>query len=176
VKAEIERALSGTLAIDDTPALREALRAAKSVLYVLDNAGEIVLDRLLVEQMKRKDVTCVVRAAPVLNDVTLDDAVAVGLDKIARVVDPGVPMLGLVLNLASAELQDRFRDADLVIAKGQANFETLCDADREVYFLLRAKCPVVARALGVSVGAAVVARREPSQEPKTRVETKGGSV
>jgi len=175
-KAEIEKVLGEPLAIDDTPALREAVRAAKTVVYVLDNAGEIVLDRLLIEQMKRKAVTCLVRAAPILNDATVEDAKAVGLQEIARIVDPGVPMLGLVLNLAPADVQESFQKADLVISKGQANLETLFDAEREIYFMLRAKCPVVAAALGVAVGAAVVSRREPHRQPGTKVEKPAGPV
>jgi uncharacterized protein with ATP-grasp and redox domains len=174
VQAEIDRALVEPLAVDDTEELRESLRAARSVVYVLDNAGEIVLDRLLIEQIKRKEVTCIVRNAPVLNDVTMDDAIAVGLDKIATVVDPGSPMLGLVLTLASAEVQDLFRSADTVIAKGQANFETLYGVQREVFFLLRAKCPIVAEALGVDLGGAVVSRREAVREPAPPPRAAGG--
>jgi uncharacterized protein with ATP-grasp and redox domains len=176
IKAEIGRALEVPLAVDDTGPLREAVRAAKTVVYILDNAGEIVLDRLLIEQMKRKEITCIVRSTPVLNDVTIDDAIAVGLDKLATIIDPGAPMLGLVLNLASDEVQEKIRTADLVISKGQANFETLYDIQREVYFLLRAKCPIVAKALGVEFGAAVVSRREPAEETETRVENVGSSV
>jgi len=168
-KAEIDKAIDMELAVDDTEALRESLRAAKTVLYVLDNAGEIVMDRLLIEQMKRKEITCIVRSEPVLNDVTMDDAISIGLDKLATIVDPGAPMLGLVLNLASGEVQELFETADVVISKGQANFETLFGADREVYFLLRAKCPIVAAALGVEFGAAVVARREPAHEEESGV-------
>jgi len=176
IQAEIETALSTPLAIDDTETLREAVRAAKTVVYLMDNAGEAVLDMLLIEQMKRKDVTCIVRHSPVLNDVTTDDAISIGLDKLAEIMDPGAPMLGLSLNLASAEVQERFNTADLVISKGQANLETLYGTDREIFFLLRAKCPVVARALGVDLGGAVVTRREPSTDPKTRVENGPTSV
>jgi hypothetical protein len=157
-KAEIERALERRLAIDDSTAFHEAVRSAKSVFYVLDNAGEVVLDRLLIEQFKRKQVTCLVRSGPILNDVTTEDALDVGLGSLCEIRDPGRPMLGLVLNLADPDIQERFEKADLVIAKGQANLETLFDVDREVFFFLRAKCPVVAKALGVLEGDAVLMR------------------
>lgn len=174
-EGEIASAIEAPLAIDDRAAFRDAVRAARTVLYLLDNAGEIVLDRLLIEQFKRKEVTCLVRASPILNDVTAADAEAVGITEIARVVDPGTPMLGLVLNHASAEVGELFATADVVISKGQANFETLAGAEREVFFLLRAKCPVVARALGVEVGAAVLKRHEPAG-PELEVESAPAGV
>jgi len=161
----IDRAVSEPLAIDDLPALREGARAARSVLYVLDNAGEIALDGLFIEQLKRKEVTCLVRAAPVLNDATREDAEEAGLGGFCAILDPGTPMLGLVLGLASAEVAERFEKADLVIAKGQANFETLCGSDREIFFLLNAKCKIVADELGVPLGAAVLLQREPAHPP-----------
>jgi hypothetical protein len=160
VKREVERALEMKLAIDDTDALRAAARSAKSVLYLLDNAGEIMFDGLLIEQFKRKDVTCLVRSEPVLNDATAEDAEAAGLGELCRVTHPGEAMLGLVLNLATREVRSAFEGADLVVAKGQANFETLCGVEREVFFLLRAKCAAVAEELGVETGAAVLYRHE----------------
>ena len=173
--SEIASAIGAPLAIDDRAAFKDAVRAARTVFYLLDNAGEIVLDKLLIEQFKRKEVTCLVRASPILNDVTAEDAEAVGITEVARVVDPGAPMLGLVLNHASAEVRELFATADVVISKGQANFETLSGAEREVFFLLRAKCPVVARALGVEVGAAVLTRHEPAG-PELEVESAPAGV
>jgi len=161
-RAEIERAIDIKLAIDDLGAFREAIRSAKTVLYLLDNAGEAALDLLLIEQFRRKDVTCLVRSSPVLNDVTEADAVEAGLGEVATIRSPGAPMLGFVPSLADPEIRDLFEGADLVIAKGQANLETLFGADREVFFFLRAKCPVVAAALGVKEGDAVLMRHEPA--------------
>ena len=161
--AEIDAALKTPLAIDDRAGFRDAVRAARTVLYILDNAGEVVLDKLLIEQLKRKEITCLVRSAPILNDVTASDAEDVGLTAMARIIDPGAPMLGLVLNHASGEVQELFATADVVVSKGQANFETLAGTDREVFFFLKAKCPVVARALGVEVGAAVLRRHCPAE-------------
>ncbi len=165
-KAEVERALDTKLVIDDTDAFREAVRSARDVLYVLDNAGEAVLDRLLIEQLKRKHVTCLVRAEPILNDVTAREAREIGLDEVAEIIDPGAPMLGLVLTAASPETRRRFEEADLVIAKGHANFETLAGAEREIFFMLRAKCAVVAGALGVRVGDACLCRAGGANAPR----------
>jgi uncharacterized protein with ATP-grasp and redox domains len=160
-RAEIDRAVDAKLAIDDLASFREAIRSAKSVFYLLDNAGEAVLDFLLIEQFRRKDVTCLVRSSPVLNDVTEADAREAGLGEVAEIRSPGAPMLGFVPSLADPEVRDIFVKADLVISKGQANLETLYGADREVFFFLRAKCPVVAAALGVREGDAVLMRHEP---------------
>ncbi len=156
VQAELRAAADGPLATDHTGELETALKSASSVMYLLDNAGEVAVDRLFIEQMEGMDVTCVVRRSPVLNDATRADAEEVGLDKLARVVDPGADMLGVVLALSSPEFRKSFREADVVIAKGQANFETLDDCERGIFFLLKAKCPVVAERLGVKDGQAVV--------------------
>lgn len=152
------------LALDDTAALRAALDGARSVLYLLDNAGEIVCDKLLIEQFHLPQVTCVVRKAPIINDVTREDAEAVGLGRLAKIVDIGVEALGVPLSRCSAEFRRLFADVDVVISKGQANFETLDDADRAVFHILRAKCDTIAAYLGVSRGAAVVVRT-PRQAP-----------
>jgi uncharacterized protein with ATP-grasp and redox domains len=161
-RAEMDRAIDTKLAINDIAAFREAIRSAKSVFYLLDNAGEAALDCLLIEQFRKKDVTCLVRSTPVLNDVTEADAIEAGLGEVATIRSPGAPMLGFVPSLADPEVRDLFVKADLVIAKGQANLETLFGADREIFFFLRAKCPVIADALGVREGDAVLMRHEPA--------------
>ena len=156
VQAELRAASQASLAIDHTTELETALKSASTMMYILDNAGEAAVDRLFIEQMEGLDVTCVVRRSPILNDATRADAEEVGLDKLATVIDPGAEMLGVVLALSSPEFRKRFREADVVIAKGQANFETLEECERGVFFLLKAKCPVVAERLGVTEGQAVV--------------------
>jgi len=163
VREEIERVMSMDLAIDDTDDLSAALRSAKSVMYILDNAGEIAFDRLLIEELKDRDVTAVVRAAPVLSDVTLEDAEMVGLTEIAEVIDPGAPMLGVVLSQASESFVKAFEAADVVVSKGQANFETLAGSERDIFHILRVKCECVAEYLGIRDGDAILYRREPAQ-------------
>lgn len=145
--------------VDNYEQLREDLEGAKSVLYILDNAGEIAFDKLVIQQLLDKDVTCVVRHSPVLNDATAEDADEVSLSKLCSIVDPGVDFIGLPLDLCSAEFKEIFNNADVVIAKGMANFETLeGSSPKNIYFVLMAKCPVVAGMLGVSVGDMVLLR------------------
>lgn len=151
-------------AIDDYQALRAALRGARSVLYLLDNAGEVVCDKLVIEQLGVHDITCAVRRSPIINDVTRRDVEAVGLDRLAKIVDVGADALGVPLNLCSAEFRDLFADADVVLAKGQANFETLDEAPRPIFHVLRAKCDHMADYLGVPRDAAVIVRT-PRKEP-----------
>jgi len=151
------------LAVNDYGLLRAALADARSVLYLLDNAGEIVCDKLVIEQLGVPDITCVVRTAPIINDVTREDAEAVGLGRLAKIVDIGADALGVPLSLCSAEFRERFASADVVVSKGQANFETLDEADREVHHVLRAKCDHLAGHFGVARGSALLVRtpREP---------------
>jgi uncharacterized protein with ATP-grasp and redox domains len=149
----LEVAGSRGFEIDNYELLKEDLERAKSVFYILDNAGEIAFDKLVVQQLLDKDVTCVVRRSPVLNDAAREDAEAVSLMKLCNVIDPGADFIGLPLDLCSGEFKEAFENADIVIAKGQANFETLENAtSKNVYFLLVAKCPVVAGMLDVKIG------------------------
>jgi uncharacterized protein with ATP-grasp and redox domains len=139
--------------IDNYDQLKEDLEGAKTVFYILDNAGEVAFDKLVVQQLLDKDITCVVRQTPVLNDATMEDAEAVSLSKLCNVIDPGADLIGLPLDLCSGEFKDAIGGADVIIAKGQANFETLEGASpKNTFFLLVAKCPVVAGVLGVSIG------------------------
>ena len=152
------------LAINDYPALREELASARSVMYILDNAGEAVCDKLVIEQLHAPEITCVVRKAPIINDVTRADAEAVGLGRLGAVIDVGAEALGVPLGVCSAGFRQRFAEADVVISKGQANFETLDTAERRIFHILRAKCDYIAADLGVGRGAGVLVRtpRPPS--------------
>jgi uncharacterized protein with ATP-grasp and redox domains len=160
--AEVEKARATPLAIDHYADLAPALKAASTVMFLLDNCGEAAFDRLLIEQMKGKDVVVVVRKKPILNDVTAEDARETGLDQFARIIDPSQEMLGIVLPSTSEGFRREFYRADVVISKGQANFETLFGADRAIFFMLMAKCRVVAKALGVEVGQTVLYHYQPS--------------
>ncbi|RLB57019.1 MAG: hypothetical protein DRI34_08315 [Deltaproteobacteria bacterium] len=160
VLQSLEQATSQPLAIDRLAALQEAVQRASSILYLADNAGEIVLDLLLVEMLPRGVVTVAVRGAPVINDATTEDALFAGLDKIANIIDNGTDIPGTVIGECSQQLRQLFASADLVISKGQGNYETLSDEQREIYHLLKVKCPLVARDLGCPVGGVVVMRRQ----------------
>jgi uncharacterized protein with ATP-grasp and redox domains len=136
----------------DMAAFREAAASARTILYLADNCGEIVFDRLLIEQLGAARVTLAVRGAPVLNDATLADARQAGLDRVVQVIENGSDAPGTVLSECSDEFRSRFGQADLIIAKGQGNFETLSDTPGNLYFLLKVKCPVVAAHAGLAVG------------------------
>ncbi len=155
VTSLIDRVPEIAFAIDDSEVLLDAVRHARSIMYLADNCGEIVLDKLLIEQILRENpgarVTYGVRGGPAINDVTLDDAEQVGMADVARVLSSGVATPTTVLSASTEEFRRAFFDADLVISKGMGNFEVLIDGcDREdVYFLLMTKCPLVTDLVGV---------------------------
>lgn len=159
VRKSLMQALNGEVA-GDCPGFRRALKKARRILYLADNAGEIVFDRLLIEQLGPDRVTLAVRGAPVLNDALLGDARAAGLHKLVKVVDNGSDAPGTILSEAPTAFKSLFMKADLVLAKGQGNYETLSEAPRPVWFLFKAKCPVIAERAGVELGAQVLARSE----------------
>ena len=154
--AVIERMLGQPFAIDNRKALRARLAEVGEVLYLADNAGETVFDRLLIETLK-PPVVYVVKGGPALNDATHEDAVAARLDAVATVVSNGARSVGTLLDRGSDEFHARFAAAELIIAKGQANYETLSGRhDPRVFFLLQVKCPVIGRDIGKPTGSMIV--------------------
>jgi uncharacterized protein with ATP-grasp and redox domains len=141
------------VAVDD---LRRAIERAGDILYIADNAGEVVFDRLLIEEMPTDRITLVVRGGPVINDATREDAAAAGLNSLVPVIDNGSDVPGTILESCSPSFQTRFEQCDLVIAKGQGNYETLRGNDHNIFFLFKAKCPVIARDIGSEVGQMIV--------------------
>jgi uncharacterized protein with ATP-grasp and redox domains len=135
---------------------RQAITEAHSILYLTDNAGEIAFDRLLVEQISSKRVTVVVRGSPVINDATLIDAQAVGLDKIVEVIDNGSDAPGTILSDCRPEFRHRFAEADLIITKGQGNYESLSNEPGNLFFLFKVKCSVIADHIKQPVGTQVL--------------------
>jgi len=142
----------------DTDGFHRSVAQAANILYLADNAGEIAFDRLLIEQLPAENVTVAVRGAPVINDATMADALALGLQEIAEVIDNGSDAPGTVLADCSREFNRHFDEADLILAKGQGNFETLSDENRNIYFLLKAKCPVIASHIGLPMGTHILKR------------------
>ncbi len=156
IRRSIEDATRDPIDDEAVAALRQAVSGASDVLYLADNAGEIVLDRLLIEELPVDRVTVVVRGGPVINDATRADAEAAGLTDLVSVMDNGADVPGTILAQCSPAFRERFARSDLVIAKGQGNYETLSDAEREIFFLLKAKCPVIAQDIGCEIGQIVV--------------------
>jgi hypothetical protein len=122
----------------------QELNIARTVLVLGDNAGETVFDRLLMEQVD-KHLYYAVKGEAVLNDAIYDDAVASGIDQVAEIINNGSPMSGTFLPRCSPEFKELFYSADMVISKGQANFETLADEKRRIFFLFKVKCMLLCR-------------------------------
>ena len=132
---------------------RDDLMKTNKILYLADNAGEVVFDRVLIEEFcHEKEVLYVVREKPVINDALREDARACGIDKIARIISSGVESPGTILKYCSKEFMEIFNKAEFIISKGQGNYEALSNTRNGIYFLFRAKCPVIARHAGAEVG------------------------
>lgn len=164
--ATVERVLAAPFAVDDLAALRTALAVADYVLYLADNAGETVFDRVLIETLEAP-VTYVVKGGPTLNDATHEDALAAGLETCATVIDNGSDAPGTILSLCSEDFRQIYDAAPLIIAKGQANYETLSEAGPRVFCLLQVKCPVIGRDLGAPVGSVIVRQSSPKSKSET---------
>jgi len=158
VERTITRSLTESLDMEALEEFRNATAQAKDILYLGDNAGEIVFDRLLIEQLPCENITFVVKAGPIINDATMRDAEMTGLTDMVSVIDNGSDAPGTILQSCSQEFRRRFNEADLVIAKGQGNYETLSDADKNMFFVLKAKCPVIAQHLGCEIGCLVLTK------------------
>ena len=151
----VESVLHQPYAIDDTAQLRAKIKNVDYVLFLADNAGETVFDRVLIETLSIP-VVYAVKGGPILNDATIEDAVAAGLDQCATLLSNGSDAPGTILSLCSDEFRCLFERAPLIIAKGQANYETLSEAGSRVFCLLRIKCPVIAHDIGQPVDSIVV--------------------
>jgi uncharacterized protein with ATP-grasp and redox domains len=143
-----------SFAHDDYQIFKEKLRGRENLLYILDNAGEIYLDKLLIEKLLKLNlkIKMVVKEKPILNDATLKEAKEAGLMELGEVFTTGSGFLGVNRLEASERFLEEYENAEIVIAKGHANFESLVDEERDGFFLLKAKCPVVAQRLGIKVG------------------------
>ncbi len=154
----IEKALHNPLTIDEYKSFKDKVDNNSDVLYLLDNAGEILFDRILIEILNGmgKNVMAVVKGKPVLNDSTIEDAKEVGLIDACEVINNGSDCIGTILEMTSPEFNKAFNSASLIISKGQGNFETIWNSanvrDKDVFFLFQSKCDVVSKELGLSKG------------------------
>lgn len=155
LEEDLESILNQRFAIDHYETFKTALAQAKDVLYIADNAGETVFDRVLIEELG-KPVTYVVREQPVINDALREDAIAAGIDKVAKIVSSGTDAPGNILSFCSDEFLKIYQDADFIISKGQGNYEGLSEENLPIFYLLRAKCGVIAEHISVDKGSIIL--------------------
>jgi len=148
------------LAIDDFTDFYINLKECKNILYMADNAGEIVFDKIFISELAAagKNITVSVKSGPIINDANIDDALQAGIGKIAKVVETGHSRIGNPTGYMSDEFAKIFKSANLIICKGQGNFETLSGVEKNIIFLLKAKCPVIAKHIGCETGASIIGR------------------
>lgn len=157
VRSTVQDCLKQSLQGNTAKELFKAINESSHILFLGDNAGEIVFDRLLLEEMPTERITYVVKGKPIINDATMDDAIQAGITDLVHVIDNGSDAPGTILELCSSDFQEVFAKADLIIAKGQANYETLSEEkNKNIYFLLKVKCPVISRDLGCTTGELVL--------------------
>lgn len=165
LKETLYEALNKKFAINDYPIFKAKLKKQASVLILSDNSGEIAFDKILVQELINQgcQVTYAVKGGFVLNDATYEDAKQVGMVELTRVIDNGNNFLGTILDKCSETFLEAFEQADLIISKGQANYETLegtKEAGEKTFFLVKVKCEVVAQSLGCKLGDTVFAQNK----------------
>lgn len=148
IAEDIKKALQQDFGIFHFNEFVKHLEKVNSILYLGDNAGESVFDKILIEELN-KYVIYVVRDIPVINDVTYEDAIASGIDEVAEIISSGSSAPAIIPELCNDDFLEKFNAADMVISKGQGNYEGLSNVERSVFFLLKAKCHVIANDLNV---------------------------
>lgn len=144
-------------AIDKSSLLFDDINNANKILFIGDNCGEIVFDKLFIEIINHRNIIYAVRGKPILNDSTQEDADFVSMTNVAKVIDTGTDIPGVDFGQSSSDFIINYRTADFIISKGQGNYESLCEIDnKKIYFLLMAKCDLVAKQLGVKKGDLIV--------------------
>ena len=157
VSGTIKRVLNSDFAIDHSQQLKVEVEKANTILYLGDNCGEVVLDKLFLETINHPNVYFAVRNSPILNDVTEKEALQVGIDKVAKIVSNGDDAPSTLLHRVSSSFLEIYKSADLIISKGMGNFEGLMDeTDDRLFFLLMIKCPVIGEIIGAENGAFIV--------------------
>jgi damage-control phosphatase, subfamily I len=153
---EINRISSDNIVLNDYQLFKDEISKAEYILYIGDNAEEAVFDKLLIERLYPKKIIFAVRDKPVLNDITLDFAIKIGLDKITEVKSSGSNIAGTNLRETNKVFNQIFYEAPVVIAKGQGNYETLENCGREVFYMFKVKCNTIAKRTGYKIGTSVL--------------------
>ena len=174
IPAALESSFAGPLK-GNVDAFFAAAERAPHILFLADNAGELVFDRLLLEMLPHHKITVAVKGGPAINDALRADATAAGLDGWVEVIDTGCDGAGIVLEACSPEFQQRFASASLILAKGQANYESLDGCGQNVFFLFKVKCPVVAKHIGHAVGSLVLHHDVPKAASRVAAAPQAGA-
>ena len=151
----IKKAINGKFPLKNYGTFKKLLDRSRNIFYILDNSGEIFFDKPLIEELvKKHSVIAAVKSGPILNDATMDDARDAGITKIVKVITTGNRCLGVNWHRSSKEFKKVFRKTDLILSKGQANYETLdgIKSKASIFFLMQSKCPVVAEYMGAKLG------------------------
>ncbi|HUX93942.1 MAG TPA: ARMT1-like domain-containing protein [Ignavibacteriaceae bacterium] len=156
IEFEVNRITANDINQDNLKSFSKDLNKSSLILYIGDNFEEALFDKILIKQLLPKKIVFAVRSKPILNDITLADAKILGLDKICDVIESGSTIAGTNLSECTGEFLDLFNNADLVISKGQGNFETLLNEVRPIYFLFKVKCESIANRCGLNVGASAL--------------------
>jgi uncharacterized protein with ATP-grasp and redox domains len=156
----IENELEKGFSICDIDSFEDKLKKTKTLLIIGDNAGETVFDKVLAEHLLGFNINIIyaVRDKPIINDATVKEAYESGLDSCTTIVSTGSDAPGAILEKCSNEFIDLFNKSDIVISKGQGNYEALSDCERDIFFLLKAKCPMISNKLGVNLNEYVFKR------------------
>lgn len=166
IQRTINHVLSSDFRIDHSDVLFQEIQKAKTILYLGDNAGEIVLDKLFIKTINHPNLIFAVRGWPVINDVTIDDATAVGMQNVAEVISNGSDAPSTLLSKVSDEFREMYNNADLIISKGQGNLEGLLnEKTKNIFFLFMVKCEVIGKIIGANKGDFVVLRNSTIQSP-----------
>lgn len=150
IKDDLEHIIHQNFAFNDFSTFEKEILKAKNILYIGDNAGESVFDKLLIEQINKPTIFAT-REFPVINDLVIEDAINSGLNEVAEIISSGSPAPGAILHLCNKEFMEIYNSADVVISKGQGNYEALSDEKRKIFFMLKAKCSVIAEEIGVKI-------------------------
>lgn len=157
LQTTIDKVLSSDFAIDHSVQLKNKIEASENVLFLGDNAGEIVFDKFFIKTIDHRNLTYVVRGGPVINDATMEDAEYTGIKNVANVISNGFDAPSTIPSESSSEFQHYFNKADVIISKGQGNLEGLIPLnDERIFHLLMVKCDVMAEFLNVEKDSFVV--------------------
>ena len=154
IEENIERALKHSFTINDYQKFLNDINKAQNLLFIADNTGEALFDKLLLQKLKNYDlnITYVVREVPILNDLTKKEALEIGIDKYAEIISGVSKAPGMLMQTASADFLEAYNKADIVLSKGQGNLECLYQEEENIYYLLKAKCELIAKILDVEIG------------------------